>query len=390
MADTRGVAVRMAALQGIYWCAVASVASYATAMFNAEGVSAGRIGLVVLIYTGGGFLGQFLIGALADRMRTDRGVFIAGMLLAIPLGFGVVLLREFWLRVACLGLMGVLIIPCAPVLDTWFFKGLPDAPARYGGVRATGSLAYAVYCAVYSLALEHFGYAVMPWVNLGMTAALIAVAVTVPDVDPASFSDPAERKERPGFREAAKTILRSRDLMLVYLALLFTGIGIGSLLQMLPVLLEAVGGDVSVQGLTILLACLLEAVFVLLNGKLLRVPDVALLAGGAGSGALLLLGVGAARSVFWVVTACTFRGVSYALTLLGMRRVLLRLAPPELVNTASNVGDGLYVCLGAMLGSLMSGWLLETGGAPLMGAVCAAFEAAAFLMLIPVMRKKPV
>ena len=380
--------MRMAALQGIYWCAVASLASYATAMFHAEGVSAGRIGLVVLLYTGGGFLGQFLIGALADRLRTDRGVFLAGMLLAIPLGFGVVLLRAFWLRVACLGLMGVLIIPCAPILDTWFFKGLPDASARYGRVRATGSLAYAVYCAVYSLALERFGYAIMPWVNLGMTAALAAVAITVPDVDPASFSDPAGKEEKPGFRKAAKTLLRRRDLMLVYLALLFTGIGIGSLLQMLPVLLEAVGGDVSVQGLTILLACLLEAVFVLLNSKLLRVPDVVLLAAGAGTGALLLLGVGAARSVFWVVTACTFRGASYAFTLLGMRRVLLRLAPPELVNTASNVGDGLYVCLGAMLGSLMSGWLLEAGGASLMGGVCAAAEAAALLALLPVMGRK--
>ena len=388
MAQTKGVALKMAAMQGLYWCAVASIASYATAMFHAEGVPAGLIGLVVLIYTGGGFLGQFVIGALADRLHTDRGVFLVGMLLAIPLGFGHVMLRDFWLRVACLGLIGVLIIPCAPILDTWILRGLPDSERRYGGVRATGSIAYAVYCAVYSFALEHFGYGIMPWVNLGMTAVLIIVAVTVPDVDPGAGTGTAEQGESGGFWGDVKVLLRQRDLMLVYLALLLTGVGIGSLLNLLPVLLQNVGGDVSVQGLTILLACLLEAVFVLLNTKLLRVPDVVLLAAGAAGAALLLLGIIAAKSVFWVVTACTFRGASYAFTLLGMRRALLRLAPPELVNTAQNVGDGLYVCLGAMLGSLMSGYLLETGGPPLMGAVCAAAEAAAFLALLPVMRKK--
>ena len=49
MNRTTRLAVRMGAMEGIYWCAVAAIASYATAMFLSEGVKPGLIGVVALV-----------------------------------------------------------------------------------------------------------------------------------------------------------------------------------------------------------------------------------------------------------------------------------------------------------------------------------------------------
>ena len=376
--------LRFALLQPLYWCFVGSIGTFATAMFLAEGESAAFIGMAALFYTGGGFLGQLAMGYVADRLRTNRGVFIGASLLTLPVAFGLCYLPWLWLRIVCFALVGFFQTPINAVMDTWILTGLPDAEKRYGFVRACGSFGFAVYIAFYGLFVAKYGYYVMPWVSAGMCVLLLLVALSIPDaVAPAAEKTGEKRR----LAEDVKALFKARHLVFLYLALLLVGLGFGGLHNILPALLENVGGDVSKQGITMMLGAFWEILVLVSNFKFLRKQPVFLILGSILVAFPVLLGVGLANSTWTIVLCTSGRGLCYAMALLGLRKVLLRLAPRGLEATAQGIADGFCNCLGPMFGALLCGVLLNEYGSMTMALACIGFVTLAFVCLVPVLKK---
>jgi len=377
-------AFRFALLQPLYWCFVGSIGTFATAMFLAEGHSAAFIGMAALFYTGGGFLGQLAMGYAADRLRTNRGVFVGASLLTLPVAFGLCFLPWTWTRILCLALVGFFQTPINAILDTWILTGLPDAEKRYGFVRACGSFGYAVFIAVYGVVVAKFGYYIMPWVTVAVCALTLFVAFSIPDAVAPTVQKNSEKRK---LTEDVKALFKAKHLVCLYFSLLFVGLGFGGLHNILPALLENVGGDVSKQGITMMLGALLEIIVLVSNFKFLRKQPVFLILGSILVAFPVLLGVGLAKTTWTIVICTSGRGLCYAMALLGLRKVLLHLAPKGLEATAQGIADGFCNCLGPMFGALLCGVLLNEWGSMVMALACIGFVLLAFVFLVPVLKK---
>lgn len=375
----------MGIMEALYWSAVAAALSYMTALFSSQGTRASLIGVVAVAATGGAFAGQFVLGNAADRLRSTRKVFAAGMLLSVPLCFAACMLRSFPVRIVCIAFTGFFQTPCAALLDTWVLLGSEAPEKQYGPIRAAGSAGYAVFSVLLGLALSRFGYGIIPWTALGCTLLLLAVALGVPDIQPPPRAPSAGK--RNVFSDL-RLLLREKELCWLYASLFLCGLGVSSVWNILPLLLENVGGGVSQQGLILFLATMVEAVFVLMSRRLDRVRDALLVALGSVAAAGLMLGAGFSDTIPGLVCSCLLRGLSYAFTLLGMRKMLLRLAPADVSATAQTMGDALNTCLGSMLGGLSCGILLEYATPRVMALCCAAAEALSVCCMIPVLLKK--
>ena len=376
-------AFRFALLQPLYWCFAGSIGTFATAMFLSEGYSAAFIGMAALFYTGGGFLGQLAMGYVADRLRTNRGVFVGASLLTLPVAFGLCFLPWTWTRILCLALVGFFQTPINAILDTWILTGLPNAEKRYGFIRACGSFGFAVFIALYGLVVAEYGYYIMPWVTVGVCAVMLLAAFSVPDaVAPAAEKAAGKRR----LSEDVKVLFKAKHLVCLYLSLLFVGLGFGGLHNILPALLENVGGDVSKQGITMMLGALLEIVVLVSDFKFLRKQPVFLILGSILVAFPVLIGVGLANTTWTIVVCTSGRGLCYAMALLGLRKVLLSLAPQGLEATAQSIADGFCNCLGPMFGALLCGVLLNEWGSMVMALACIGFVILAFIFLVPVLK----
>jgi len=353
-------------------------------MFLAEGNSAAFIGMAALFYTGGGFLGQLAMGYVADRLRTNRGVFIGASLLTLPVAFGLCFLPLLWLRIVCFALVGFFQTPVNAIMDTWILTGLPNAETRYGVVRACGSLGFAVYIALYGALVARVGYHIMPWVTTGVCVLMLLVAFSIPD---AVAPVPVKKAEKRRLSEDIRVLFKARHLVFLYLSLLLVGLGFGGLHNILPALLENVGGDVSKQGITMMIAAFWEILVLVSNFRFLRKQPVFLILGSILVAFPVLLGVGLANSTWTIVICTSGRGLCYSMALLGLRKVLLRLAPQGLEATAQSVADGFCNCLGPMFGALLCGVLLNAYGSMTMALACIGFLILAFIFLVPVLKK---
>jgi len=370
-------------MQALHWCMNASFITFASAMFLAGGMSPVRIGTAISIMTGAGLLGQFLVGFAADAVKSSRVVYTLSGLLSIPACFGAYYEQDDWARIALLGVVGFLQMPLSAVLDTWILHSFAGEEENYGPIRAVGSGSFAVYSAFYGTLLTYFGYQIMPWVTAILILIISAIALYMPEKREMAQGVCQSKTHRHRFSGSLLMLLfRTPALLFLYLSLLLMGIGIGSIMTLMPIFLKSVGGDVSVQGIILLLACLCEIPFLLFSRKLLRFRDETLLIGAMLMGMIAMMGIGFSHEVLPLVLSCTMRGLSYGLALSGMRRAIIRYAPEHLQTVAQSIGDGLYICLGEMISGVLCAFLVEYAGIQTMAFVCVLAEVLAIAALI--------
>ncbi len=74
-------AVRFAILEAIYWSIFATFGSYITSFGLYRGYPQSLVSIMVAIYMICAFAGQFFWGSMCDRLRTNKKVFILGIIL---------------------------------------------------------------------------------------------------------------------------------------------------------------------------------------------------------------------------------------------------------------------------------------------------------------------
>ena len=372
--------IKFAILQVAYWCAYASFTSFATSLLLYGGTPVTIIGTAVAFQTGGAFLGQMVLSVLCDRRKTNKWIFvIASAVTMLAYGLVYTFRTTSWV-ILCFALLGFVQQPSTSVLDTWILKRCQNPNQVYGPIRSTGSFAFALFTGVYGGILNSRGYGIMPAVAGIFLALAVTVACITPDAPRESYQT-RQKKEGPSGKESIQMLLRNRAVLFLLATVFLVGIGITCLINLMPVILESVGGNVSHQGIALLVSAMLEVPFLFLSVKMTRLDPIKRILLSTLIASLSMIGIHLARASWMVIVCAGLRGAHYGLFLPSMRQAFYDCSPAELQTTTQSAGDALYNCLAGVIGNNGASLLIAARGVPFMGLCMAGFEIVAAALI---------
>jgi len=342
-----------------YFAAAGALAPYFPLYLEHRGLTAAQIGIVMAVAQGMRIFGPTVWGWLADhtteRVRILRFTSVAAAICFLPLlfpgGFGYVLLTMFAVHFFMTGQ-----IPIAEAMTATQLRGDPQAAARYGRLRAWGSISFVVVVLATGVALDWVGVALQPCLVLVLLAATAMAGQLVRDAPHAPHAT-AGVSVRALFAEP-----RVRWFFLSVLLMIFAH---GALYTYFSLHLAGLGYSKSAIGVFWVLGVIVEIGFFFVQGRVFaRFDPFRLLAASFALAALrFALIAEVAHVIVLLIIAQTLHAATFAVhhsaSILTIQRWFH--------GSATARGQALYVSIGygvgGTAGSLLAAWLWTTLGA---------------------------
>lgn len=384
MKNERAVLIKFNALQVSYWWSFASMPAFITAFLLSKGMSNTELSLLLAVYMLFAFLGQFFWGAVCDKLRTNKKIFILSNILVLTLNLLIYVFAGNTVLIAVFyPLLGFVMVPIPSNLDAWLLKCFAHRPQVYGPARGWSSIGYAVFMLGYGMLISNLGYWIMPIFVTVLTVSTVIIALTQPDSPP-----PEGPKAAFKIKDIGK-LIHIKPYMYLIVILLFTGLAVAPINNMKIVVLESVGGNVSHQGFDSFFMCLCQFPFFFLAGKLRFLSQKMRLLLAAGGTMIMIVMNLFAFSPYMVIAASCFNAISYSILLPTMREITEANVDPTLRTTAHGVTDAVYQSLAGMIALLYGGAVMDNFGMKILFTVCIVMQAVPLIMtLIKLFGKK--
>lgn len=373
--DRRRAARIGGALYFAYYAGAASLIPFLSLYLRQSGLAGGQIGLLVAIPPVMIFLGAGLWGMAGDRAAGPSSVFrlttlcsvAAALLIPVP---GTVALLAIAIAVYALGQSGIV-----PLLDALVLNGLGDEAWRYGRVRLWGAVGWGSAAAGVGVIIDAFGLATV----FSLYAGFLLLAVGISFLLPRKRGSPG--RQRPV--GAVSKLLRVRGFPSLLVLCVAEGIVFGVLANYLFIHLQEVGATGTLLGLMLTAATASEVVFFLMTPRLLRrFPAHRLV--------VLAVGVMVVRLLLYIpletgapaLAIQLLHGPGFALFIAAAVTRAGQLAPAGTAATAQGAVTATNFGLGAALGAIGGGALLEIAGTR---TILASAAGVAFLLLLGVL-----
>lgn len=347
----RFLGVRFMAFKILYYSLTTCFSSFILAYLKSvRGISDSRASLLLMLYTIGAFCGQFFFGRLCDLFRTHKRVFYLLCVLVLPVALGLYYSPAFGAICVLYPLFGFCQMPISVIVDTWFLDSFPGNTGLYGKVLAAGACAYAALSVSYGRLLDSVGYGVMPWFFAGILVLMALVATTIPDASSASAASEAHAEK--------KGRLITEPLALFLVSMLFTGV-CGNTYSLLPVLMEHVNGNLTLLGLAMSSSGILQIPFMLLTGRMKRIPARLRVAMAGLIYFTMVLCFAFGNSPWYLIFGAGISGAAWGIMLPAYRELVGELADPAYATTTQGLVDATYLSLGSVVSS---GFVSATSG----------------------------
>ena len=360
------IVVSFTALELIYWGIMGSFGAYFVAWMLHIGYAQSFVSMLLILYLISGMIGQFVLSSLCDRLRTNKRVFLFGVTAAAAAQLGMYFSQSTWVLVACYVCYGFFLGPMGSVLDAWMLRSFQGNMKAYSPVRGAGSVGYAVIILAVGYLIGGFGYHVMPICSSVIAAATLLLASTVPDA-------PFPKQEKGESRISGKeifTVLRVPAFSAILLLLVLSSMTSTPIANFKIVLLQSVGGDVTVQGLDSFAGCLVQ---------FLTFEAAALVARFSARNrfytSIVMVSLSLAVN-YWagscamVIAATMLTNVSYGLLMPAVRELAIGMVNPRYHTTAIGLMDAAYSFLGGATAQLYVGRVAESQGIRTMVLLC--------------------
>lgn len=349
---------RSGALYFAFYGAMASLLPFMVLYFERIGLSGGQIGVLSGLVPGMILLVGPLWSVLADATGRTRGMLLVASLGAAAFGVTVPLATTFWPLLALLGALAFFAAPLAALIDASVLAVLGASRDRYGTLRSWGAVGWGLSAPLVGLATESWGIA---WAFL-IFGALMALTAGVARSMPAA-ARPAE--ERPSFGAIIRMFADARWAPFL-LAAFAGGIAMAGTSTFVYLRFAELGADETLVGLAITLATVSEVpVFVATAWLLRRWRAQTLLLVALGVFAVRLVLYGSLGSPLGIAVVQLLHGASFALMWTAGVHRAAELAPSGRAATGQGVFNSTVAGLGATVGSLLGGGLVDlfgTGG----------------------------
>ncbi len=343
----------------VYFAGAGVLAPYFPLYLEHRGLTAAQIGVVMAVAQGMRIFGPTAWGWLADhtteRVRILQFTSVAAAVCFVPVlfpgGFGYVLLTMFAVHFFLTGQ-----IPVVEAITATRLRGDAQAAARYGRLRAWGSISFVAVVLATGVLLDWVGVALQPWLVLAFLAGTALVAQLVRDA-PHSPHGAAAVSVRALFAEP-----RVRWFFLSVLLMIFAH---GALYTYFSLHLAALGYSKSAIGVFWVLGVIVEIGFFFAQGRIFaRVDPFHLL---AASFALAAVRFALIAEFAHVVALLVVAQALHAATFAVHHSASILTIQRWFHGSATARGQALYVSVGygvgGTAGSLLAAWLWSEFGA---------------------------
>lgn len=356
---------RFAVLDGIYWGIMSSFGAYFVAWGLHRGFSQSFVSGMLIVYLISGLIGQFTLSSLCDKLRTNRKVFLLAVLIAGLAQLGMYFTQNLFVLAVCYAFYGFCLSPAGSVLDAWMIRSFKGNLTIYSSARGAGSIGYAVVMLSMGYSINIFGYVIMPICSTIIVIATLLVAVTTEE---GPF--PEKKDTRKITVGEIMSILKVPAYSVVLLILVLSSMTSAPINSFKIVLLEATGGDITIQGLDSFVGCVVQFLVFELTVICSRIPArvrlyISILM------VTTALGMNYYATNYWVVIAATiFINSSYGLIMPAVREIAIVNVEPQYHTTAIGMLDACYNFLGGAIAQLYVGRIVEARGIRSMVMTC--------------------
>lgn len=360
-------------MEGGYWSIIAVCYGYASYFLRSYGFSAGEIGTVTALGSVLSAAAENWLGQLNDRREEWGWKRIFRMLLWISMGCLVLMMlvtSKAWIGilytaflVAANGMMPFTVIACFSYQN----RGIR---VDYGIARAYGSGIYAVFVYIIGILTERFGRIMVP--VMGLVICLFNDWF-ISRMKEYPREELRRKEKRAGWRQV-KRMYPAFFLMVAGMVLLFSFHN--STNTYLLQILERVGGSTGSLGTALAIAALMEIPVEVFIEKILKRISARNLLVLAGAGFVLKgLVYILARSVGMIYFSQVLEIVSYALYSGASPYYVNERIAPKYLSGGQAMMTSVSV-LGALIGNLTGGWMLDAAGLGAMLWLCLGYAAA--------------
>ena len=369
MASRKRIVICYILLQASFWGMLSSICAYQAAVVLDRGFTAGQAGIFCALCYFASLFTQPVIGGWADRHPEVplKRLLIVMLLPAIALNLVFYFTRpNFLLTALTFFLFGVLETNSYPLIDSMGMQYVnAGVQIPYSLSRGIGSLSYALLCVATGLLTARFGMQAALLAHCAEQLVMLVCLLLFPSI-PAQLL-PQPQKGAASGHSALQILRGSRSFTLMLIACFFGMMGVMPISGFLVTLVTSRGGDSRALGLAQFLMAASELPSALVFGLLRR---------RLSSAKILLISI-----VFMAVKPLLILASGSLGMLLAVQPVQMlgyglffpasvyfaneSVAPADRVQGQS-LRTIVAISLSTLLGSLVSGYLLDLGGTTLM------------------------
>lgn len=378
-------------LQVLFWAAYCVLFGYTVTIFGAHGYSAQVCGVVTTLQYLTLMVAQPAYGYIMDNLLSPKWFFIAMMTLGglCALGLPWAFRQPLPVLVGYYLLLSLFVFSAPAVVDTWCITVVNHTRRMdFGLVRSGGSLSYALTGLVAGNIIGPLGIQSLFVIHVVLALGAAALALTLRD--PLQYRQQAQElqaqaPEKASFGKALGELVKNRAYTTYTFCMMCYYFASRATQVYMPIILARAGGGDSHYGLSLFLSSGGEMLVMLLASRLII------------RGVRLEKLYGVALTVFtlrfvlltvWNNLAVMLAGqlllaVGFGLQVRVHTQYLSRIAPERYQNTAILVCNAMTSGLGAMMGTLLGGQVIERWGVTAYLALCTGVVFTGLLFFVP-------
>jgi PPP family 3-phenylpropionic acid transporter len=368
---------RAASTYIVYFAAVGASFPYLPVHYRALGLDLGTIGLLAALSAATQLVAAPAWGAIADAFGRSRLTLPAAALVAAAGGLALALARDPVAVTAAVVGLSIGLAGISPVLDARTIELLGTDRARYGRVRAWGSVAFVVSAAACGPLLDWGGTRALFLVYVPGLALTALIAFSVPR---------RAAKRHASLRIGAWQLLRQPRMGRFLVGTLMVWAALNAVNGFYSIQVVALGGGASLVGLAWVVGALVEIPIMWTFPRLsARFGAEPLLVTGGALFAVRGLLAALAPSGIVLVAIAPLEGAAFGLFFVGGVGYVAARAPSGLAGTAQGLFSattGLATIIGTGAAGVIASWLSIPG----LFAVAAAVSAVAAIVVAGAVR----
>jgi MFS transporter, PPP family, 3-phenylpropionic acid transporter len=312
-----------------------------------------QIGVLSAIRSVALILAPLIWGAMADRFRIRRPIFILCSFVSTTIWAFYLYTTDFWLMLIITVFYGIFYSPIISFLEAFTMDVLGTRKKSYGKVRGWGSIAFIITVIILGKIIDLYSIEIILTLIFFGSLVQALISIKIPDI---------QIKKQTSFSSNAKALLKRRVIVFLFCAFLML-VSHGTYYGFYSIHLENLGYDKTFIGISWALASIAEIIVMIKSDSLFKhfsIDNVLFFSFMVA--VFRWLGLSFVTSAAGILFLQLFHAVTYAMFHVSSILYIDSLTPDEAKTLGQSVNNAVTYGLGLMVGFFINGYLFETLG----------------------------
>jgi PPP family 3-phenylpropionic acid transporter len=312
-----------------------------------------QIGVLSAIRSVALILTPLIWGAMADRFRIRRPIFILCSFVSTTIWAFYLYTTDFWAMLIITVFYGIFYSPIISFLEAFTMDVLGTRKKSYGRVRGWGSIAFIITVIVLGKIIDLYSIEIILILIFFGSLAQALISIKIPDI---------QIKKQTSFSSNAKALLKRRVIIFLFCAFLML-VSHGTYYGFYSIHLENLGFGKTFIGISWALASIAEIIVMIKSDSLFKHYSIDnVLFFSFMVAVFRWLAMSFVTSAAGILFLQLFHAVTYAMFHVSSILYIDSLTPDEAKTLGQSVNNAVTYGLGLMVGFFINGYLFETLG----------------------------